>query len=157
MAKETKTIQLYPDDNIINEAMAIYGDFGWEVISNQIMQKFDGSDSDGSKNYSTFNKLTFSREKSAPWYSQVVELERQYYAEQDKIETIIAQQPAKPTLNPAWWILPFTIFCFISFSKANKKYKADFEEWSTKKAEIVETSTKKQQELREQSSALLIG
>ena len=55
--KETKTIQLYPDDNVINDAVALYENFGWEVVSNQRCQEL----TDGGRKTSTFNKLTLSR------------------------------------------------------------------------------------------------
>lgn len=70
--KETKTVQVYPSDAIVNATIEEYGSFGWEVISNQRCQEYDGQtrEYDGSltKNYSTFNKITFTREKDSPWY-----------------------------------------------------------------------------------------
>ena len=67
MAKETKTVQCYPSDDKINAMVERYASFGWELINNQRCQEFTGQtfDSDGSStsHYSTFNKLTFTREK----------------------------------------------------------------------------------------------
>ena len=82
MAKETKTVQCYPSDDKINAMVERYASFGWELINNQRCQEFTGQtfDSDGSStsHYSTFNKLTFTREKTSSWYSQVTELEDRY-------------------------------------------------------------------------------
>lgn len=87
MARETKTIQCYPDDRIINERVKRYEAFGWELINNQRCQEYEGQTSshdfiDGgtvvTSHYSTFNKLTFSRDKSALWYAEVVELEKEH-------------------------------------------------------------------------------
>lgn len=38
MARETKTIQMYPDDDAINQAISLWENFGWEVIGNQRCQ-----------------------------------------------------------------------------------------------------------------------
>lgn len=91
MARETKTIQLYPDDKIVNDTIAAYEIFGWEVINNQRCQEFTRQDSNGTKHYSTFNKVTFSREKASSWYPEVSELEREF----DALEA--AQNPKNTT------------------------------------------------------------
>ena len=82
MPKETITVQVYPDDNVVNRTIAEYERFGWEVISNQRMQEFTGQtkygDGSSENHYSTFNKITFSRDKDAAWYEEVRECERQY-------------------------------------------------------------------------------
>ena len=70
--KETKTIQCYPNDREINETIATYNDFGWELVSNQHCQTED------SEKYYTFNKLTFNREKASPWYKAVCDIEMDY-------------------------------------------------------------------------------
>ncbi|MDE7158147.1 MAG: hypothetical protein K2N74_01080 [Clostridiales bacterium] len=88
--RETKTVQVYPSDAKVNAAIAEYGSFGWEVISNQRCQEYTGqtrnSDGGSTEHYSTFNKITFSREKDVPWYGKVTQLEDEYFAAQDKIE-----------------------------------------------------------------------
>lgn len=82
MARETVTIQRYPDDSIINSTIKEYEAFGWELINNQRCQEYEGQtyglDGSSTKHYSTFNKLTFTREKASPWYSRVVSLEEEY-------------------------------------------------------------------------------
>lgn len=82
MARETVTIQRYPDDSIINQTIKEYEAFGWELISNQRCQEYEGQthgfDGSSTKHYSTFNKLTFTREKSSSWYELVVPLEEEY-------------------------------------------------------------------------------
>lgn len=99
MAKESKTIQVYPDDNVINRAVEIYNCFGWELTGNQTYQVYSGQSVDlfdlvcdtVTNNYTTYCKLTFSREKSSEWYFKVVELERKYYNLQDQINNIKAK------------------------------------------------------------------
>ncbi len=84
MARETKTIQCYPDDDIINRRVKEYEAFGWELVNNQRCQEYDGQSYDPidkvtTTTYSTFNKLTFSREKATPWYDEVTRLERNFH------------------------------------------------------------------------------
>ena len=98
MARETITIQRYPDDKIVNDTIQAYELFGWEVIGNQRCQEFTRQDSNGTKHYSTFNKITFSREKSSPWYPEVVKLEQEFDAlcnAQDKKNTSARNAAAK--------------------------------------------------------------
>jgi len=86
MARESVTIQVYPDESDINNKIKRYEIFGWEVVSNQRMQQFVGQtkESDGKggydiyDNYETYNMLTFSREKNMPWYDKIVLLENEY-------------------------------------------------------------------------------
>lgn len=73
MARETKVIQCHPDNE--NSEISWHEMFGWEVISNQRCQE---EQKRGDNWYTvTFNKITFSREKSAPWYDRVCELEEE--------------------------------------------------------------------------------
>ncbi len=80
MARETKTVQVYPTDARVNAEIKRQELFGWEVIGNQRIQEFARQDSDGTRHYETFNKITFSREKSAEWYNEIVKLEKEYLA-----------------------------------------------------------------------------
>ena len=94
MARETKTIQCYPDDAIINRRVKEYEAFGWELINNQRCQEYDGQSYDPidkvtTTHYSTFNKLTFSREKATPWYNEVCRLE-------DDFHKIMDTKPGSP-------------------------------------------------------------
>ncbi len=106
MARETKTIQCYPDDSIINSRIKQYESFGWELINNQRCQEYDGQTKerdifDGStttiSHYSTFNKLTFSRDKGAPWYSDVVALESKYEQKENERKRIKNTEPSAPS------------------------------------------------------------
>lgn len=76
MARETTTVQCYPSDEKINATIRQYESFGWELIGNQRCQEYEGSYGTVDR-YSTFNKLTFSREKNKPWYEEVSRLERE--------------------------------------------------------------------------------
>lgn len=87
MARETKTVQVYPDDAKINATISFWENFGWEVINNQRCQEFTKQDSDGTQHFSTFNKITFSREKSSPWYGKVAELESEYISTEKELES----------------------------------------------------------------------
>lgn len=70
MARETRVEQVHPEHE--NEKIKALETFGWEVISNQRCQEQKGD------YIYTFNKITFSRDKSAPWYNRVRELEKEY-------------------------------------------------------------------------------
>lgn len=73
MARETKVIQCHPDKE--NSEISWHEMFGWEVISNQRCQE---EQKRGDNWYTvTFNKIIFSREKSAPWHDRVCELEKE--------------------------------------------------------------------------------
>ena len=50
MARESKTVQVYPDDAIVNNTIAEYESFGWELISNQRCQEFTGQTHDSDDN-----------------------------------------------------------------------------------------------------------
>ena len=88
--KETKTVQVYPDDAIVNRTIREYGSFGWEVLSNQRCQEYENG------YYTTFNKITFTRETDAAWYYEVTKIEREYNAAKD---TIKSYQALKPVLR----------------------------------------------------------
>ncbi|MBE5753844.1 MAG: DUF2721 domain-containing protein [Clostridiales bacterium] len=70
MAKETRVEQVHPEHE--NEKIKAFERFGWEVVANQRCQEQKGD------YIYTFNKITFSRDKSAPWYNRVRELEKEY-------------------------------------------------------------------------------
>ena len=102
MAKETTTTQCYPDDGIVNETIRKYEAFGWELIGNQRCQE------ETSYSYKTFNKLTFSREKSSAWYKEVTEMEIKY-------DKLIDEEPSKPSLSkasPAYFVIGALLLVF---------------------------------------------
>lgn len=112
MARETKTIQCYPDDDIINRRVKEYEAFGWELINNQRCQEYDGQSYDPidkvtTTTYSTFNKLTFSREKAVSWYGEVTRLERDFY----EIMDTKPSPPANSKMQKAAyaWAFLFTV------------------------------------------------
>lgn len=98
--KETKTIQVYPDDGIVNSTISEYESFGWEVVGNQRCQEYEGQtrgiDGSTTNHYSTFNKITFSREKDLPYYDSVTLMEKEYYALKDEAKRY---RNYKPVLN----------------------------------------------------------
>lgn len=71
--REAKTIQTHPDND--NTMISFYEQFGWELQSNQRCQetKYRGDD----KYTSTFNKITFTREKNSTWHKRMCELEEE--------------------------------------------------------------------------------
>lgn len=140
--KETKTIQLYPDDNVINDAVALYENFGWEVVSNQRCQEL----TDGGRKTSTFNKLTLSRDKDAKWYREAKAFEDEYDKTLDEISGLRGQKrtpkepfkPCKPEFGLPiiafifCLIPPLTlidIFFVIMYAKHKSEYKKDLAEY----------------------------
>ena len=109
MARETKTIQYYPDDEKINRECAVQASFGWELIGNQrcVEEKTYGE----YVNTSTFHKLTFSREKSSPWYSEVTALEDRYNTLTNSEPVCYADEPGKTLL---FWGIMGLVFGLIS-------------------------------------------
>lgn len=102
MARESTTVQCYPSDSVINKKVQRYEAFGWELINNQRFQEYTGQTKSGdtiTRHYSTYNKLTFSREKNEPWYEEVTELERQHSAIEMQQEEIEDTEPRKPSAN----------------------------------------------------------
>lgn len=108
MARETKTVRCYPDADIINGRVERYEAFGWELINNQRCRESDG-ETQGHTNYSTFNELTFSRDKSATWYGDVVELENEYNDKENEIERLDRLKPNAPYEGTTAW--KFTLSC----------------------------------------------
>ena len=86
--KETKSVQVYPDNDIINKRIEIWGCFGWELLSNQRQQEEDGN------MINTFVVLTFQREKSEPWYPEVSKLEKEFYAALEEYQQLESQAPS---------------------------------------------------------------
>ncbi|MBR5659020.1 MAG: hypothetical protein IKX10_06440 [Lachnospiraceae bacterium] len=113
MARESKVMQVYPSDQKVQAAMDINSIFGWEVTGNQKFQEYTGQTRDGNtttKHFSTYVKLTFSREKSAPWYSRVVSLEKEWYDIDVRMYALWKEKPTKKILRMvliffAMWIL----------------------------------------------------
>lgn len=111
MARETITVQSYPDDYIINETIKEYEAFGWELLNNQRCQEYEGQtqglDGSSTKHYSTFNKLTFSREKASPWYSRIVPMEAEY-------RSLVSEKPERPQNKHKMSTLTFYILGVIA-------------------------------------------
>ena len=178
--KETKTVQVYPSDDIVNATVEEYGSFGWEVINNQRCQEFDGqtrgADGGLTNHYSTFNKITFTREKSSPWYESVTAIEKEY---NDLESTKMSYKNRKPVLNPPkhsssmdivvciffylLYIIPGVIFT-ISICRANSKYKKYMNDYSKAVAEYnaeypakIKELESRRLELRARAEKLVLG
>ena len=95
MPRESMTVQCYPSDEKVNETIARYESFGWELMSNQACQEYTGY-SESSFSSISYNTLTFSREKSEKWYDEVTALEAQYKAVNDRLEELNKTQPQLP-------------------------------------------------------------
>ena len=95
--RETKIIKVYPSDSAIEKAINEWESFGWEMTDNQRFSNKEDLWFPGGTTVktTTYNKLTFSREKSSPWYSEIKLLEEQYEAVQRDISAIINQKPEK--------------------------------------------------------------
>lgn len=177
MARESTTVQCYPLDSIINRKIREYETFGWELISNQRCREEGGTTFDGYKKVSTFNKLTFTRDKSAPWYSEVIKLE-------DRHKNLMSSEPQEkkpskillyasimvlifalgmliPTLSFGFQIVPgvpaivltvIDVFLFVLYVvkklRYKKVYKIRFSEWQ-------QTCGQEALEIRKQAEALV--
>lgn len=164
--KETKTIQVYPSDDIINSTIEEYGSFGWEVIGNQRCQEYEGQ-SDGIKHYSTFNKITFTREKSSAWYDEVAQMEREYNTLKDTRKSYKRYEPRLKELRVqgivavaiGFWLylallvpgLMFTIIRACVKSKYKKQYQKQLAEYNAVYPAKIKELDIKLRELRTQS------
>lgn len=149
--RETKIIQVYPSDSAIEKAINEWESFGWEMTDNQkFSDKQDLWSPVGTTvRTTTYNKLTFSREKSSPWYAEVKSLENQYESVQRDISAVTNEKPVKKALGYSVmdWVtllLPIPFFSFIvyqiiksvKFKKALKHYE------STSRAKLSELDEK---------------
>ena len=82
MLKETRITQVAPNDEVINNTIKTYQIFGWELVNNQRCQEYVESD----ETYSTYNKLTFTRDQETVHYQEVATLEAEYLQLQDQRE-----------------------------------------------------------------------
>lgn len=168
--KESKTVQVYPSDDVVNATIEEYGSFGWEVVNNQRCQEYDKQtrDSDGSltNHYSTFNKITFTREKNSPWYDEVTQIEANYNALDDKVKKYRAAKPScfPPKHSSAGdivvciflyllYILPGLIFTIVICVK-NSKYKKYMKQYEERLAKYENTYPEKIKELEIQKMEL---
>ena len=150
--KETKTIQCYPNDREINETINVYGDFGWELVSNQHCQTQD------SDTYYTFNKLTFSREKASPWYEEVTALEKKYYElDSSRKSATYLPEPELPKAAYALFILLlWGLLIILIWNAALKaKYKKQKAELEASTRDFRNQCWEQMQECRAKSSALV--
>ena len=172
--KETKTIQVYPDDNIVNATIGEYESFGWEVVGNQRCQEYNGQthgvDGSTTNHYSTFNKITFTREKSSPWYEEVSQIEREYNVLNDTIQTY---KNAKPVLSKTsegsillgvflycLWIIPGVIYTIVRISKKSKnrkEYEKELAEYNAVYPAKIKDLNEKTAELRIRAEKLISG
>lgn len=172
--KETKTIQVYPDDNIVNATIGEFESFGWEVVGNQRCQEYNGQthgvDGSTTNHYSTFNKITFTREKSSPWYEEVSQIEREYNVLNDTIQTY---KNAKPVLRKTsegsillgvflycLWIIPGVIYTVVQISKKSKnkkEYEKELAEYNAVYPAKIKDLNEKTAELRIRAEKLISG
>lgn len=183
MARETKTVQCYPSDEKINETCARYGSFGWELIGNQRCEEDKGT-YDGYRHWTTFNKLTFTREKTSPWYDEVTTIEREY-------DAIMRSEPNNYAVKPGKGFLlygicgiiigicimlmlfgmgaPFSIMCIglgvvaigaillIAYIVKNSHYKRDTADYYLKLSQWKHTSGKEAEEKRKKAEQIVNG
>jgi len=77
MAKtETIFVQAPPDD--VNEVIADYEAFGWNVIGTQQISEDKGMDNYGYMHTSTFVKITFNRDANIPNKDELSKLQTRY-------------------------------------------------------------------------------
>ncbi|MCH5166054.1 MAG: zinc ribbon domain-containing protein [Clostridiales bacterium] len=189
MARETTTVQCYPDDKIINDRIKQYEAFGWELINNQRCQEYEGQTSSKdfinggttiTRHYSTFNKLTFSRDKNAPWYNKAIELEKEH-------NRLLGTKPSNYAIRPSNnWLLGIiglpvgimllfmlmqagalivitcvlivvSVLFLITYCVKRVRYKNDNEEYYSKMREWENTVAKQAEQIRIKSEAIVNG
>lgn len=175
--KETKTVQVYPSDSIVNATISEYESFGWEVIGNQRCQEYEGQthgiDGSTTSHYSTFNKITFSREKDLPWYSEVSQLEREYNVLKDTAKTYKACEPVLRKPKPegsvgialgymfyCMFIVPGIIYTIVRCckkSKYKKQYQKELAEYNATYPAKIKELNNKTAELRARAAACISG
>ena len=106
MAKETFTKTCWADD--VNTMIAVYESFGWELISNNVSTTVQAA---YNVSVSATNDLTFKRDKEAPWYGEVSQLQWKYDELQNKIDAIEESEPEekKPSLLLTFFLCLFYI------------------------------------------------
>jgi len=158
--RETKIIQVYPSDYAIESAIKEWESFGWEMTDNQrfsdkssVTLPYVGTET----TTTTYNKLTFSREKSSPWYSEVKKLEEEYETVIGRKNAITRTKPQKKGIGVWDFVtiyLPVPLISFVvyqivkksKFKKATKKYEADSKSKLAEldaKAESIRNASKK--------------
>jgi len=150
MAKEIKSINVDPSEE--EETVSEWQSFGWEFKSTQEVKTADSSHLErrGDTLYNVtrsgdhYVKLTFERDPARQNYAELVSLEKQYRAVPGpgtppvrfgKIWLIISG------IGLVFYIVPgvlIIIWRCVSYSKKDKKWKADYNNWATKRAEILE-------------------
>lgn len=184
MARETKTVQCYPNDSKINTMIKRYEAFGWELINNQRCQEYEGT-YDGYKHWSTFNKLTFSREKSSSWYGEIVDMEARYEKLMNDEPVLYASEPSKIwilfgivgiVLGIVFWLfmgvltgsyfristlVPTLVFIgigallLIIFIFKRKKYKNAYDEYNKLKRDWESTSEAEAKQILKRAEAII--
>ena len=109
MAKETKFIEVAP--NNVNATIEMWQNFGWELvgapqeINYTTTRRTQETDDHYSSEHTTkthYVKATFQREKSAPNYAELVDLEERYYS---LPRNIPKNEPKKPKRFGVGWII----------------------------------------------------
>ena len=164
MARETKMEKVYPSDEAVRYTVDVYESFGWEVVGNQKITDntggYEGADGNYYTTTETYIQLTFSREKSSPWYAKVRELETQYYEWENKAIQHENTRPEKPKIGFGW-ILTFTplfplgIFFIVSFFAKKKKYNSEIAGWLLKNDAVQANAKKDMARLKEEARALV--
>jgi hypothetical protein len=150
MANEIKSVNVHPSDE--EKTINVWQTFGWEFKSTQEVKTADSSHLErrGDSIYSVttsgdhYVKLTFERNPARQNYSELASLEKQYNA---------VPEPGVPPVRfgKVWLIISgiglllyvvpgvlIIIWRFVSYSKKNKKWEADYDNWKNKQAEILE-------------------
>lgn len=164
--RETKIVQVYPSDYAIEKAIKEWESFGWELTDNQrISNKEDLWFPGGTTvRTTTCNKLTFSREKSSPWYTEVKRLEEEYEGVQNRISSIKMQKPQKSDglLNTflsclTIW-LPIPIISFIVYQIVKKvRYKKALKKYEANSAKRLEELNSQADNLRYSAERIVNG
>lgn len=155
MAKETYIVNCWSVD--VNTTVAVYESFGWELVSNNISTTVQASYDTA---ISAENELTFSREKSMPWYNEVCKLQMQYDELQGKINSIEESEPEEK--KPSTILAIILLFCYFIPGivyyygyKASQKNKV--KKWHAENDAVLANLKSQQVTILNQSRAVIEG
>ncbi|MDY6306254.1 MAG: hypothetical protein SPL94_09895 [Oribacterium sp.] len=104
MAKETRVLKV--DSDAVNTAITTFEGFGWELISNQPATQIG----DGKNSVVAENQLTFSRDKDAPWYEEIKNLEDEFVKTMSQRSEL---EDLEPDVDVKFHAILFVVLLFV--------------------------------------------
>ncbi len=124
----------------VNDYINLYETFGWELMQNSVLNSMGNELVTLGR-----NSLTFSRDKDAVWYPEVVNLEHEYDLCEEQIKKINFSEPKEPSaFNILIFLLLFLFTCgigsaiytLIHFIESSHK-KTMIKEWHEKNDSVI--------------------